>query len=297
MIVEHKSAKVHSGINIAYTTRGNPAQRAILLIHGYPQTRHSMTKLQNLLSDAGYFTVAVDYRGAGGSSITTDGYEKMTMSADLHGLMMDVFGCRKYTVLGQDIGAMIAVAQAMQFRDSVEASHLATECPLPGTSQYDLCVKDRNIASDDIFHFFFHQPRDLPELLTQGKESQYLQHFYDRLSFKPGCMSKDDVDEYVRAFSRVGRMRAGFELYRAFRRDEQDVKANLAEFGKLSIPVLATGGEHSLFTTLIEGMAAEVAYQYDFGRVRDSAHWVSEENANGLFDLVSWFLKKHLDCT
>lgn len=179
----------------------------------------------------------------------------------------------------------------------VISSHLATECPLPGTSQYDLCVKDRNIASDDIFHFFFHQPRDLPELLTQGKESQYLQHFYDRLSFKPGCMSKDDVDEYVRAFSRVGRMRAGFELYRAFRRDEQDVKANLAEFGKLSIPVLATGGEHSLFTTLIEGMAAEVAYQYDFGRVRDSAHWVSEENANGLFDLVSWFLKKHLDCT
>ena len=80
-----------------------------------------MTKLQNLLSDAGYFTVAADYRGAGGSSITTDGYEKMTMSADLHSLMMDVFGCRKYTVLGQDIGAMIAVAQAMQFRDSVEA--------------------------------------------------------------------------------------------------------------------------------------------------------------------------------
>lgn len=121
MIVEHKSAKVHSGVSIAYTARGNPSQRAILLIHGYPQTRHSMTKLQNLLSDAGYFTVAADYRGAGGSSITAGGYDKMTMSADLHSLMKDVFGYSKYTVLGHDIGAMIAVAQAMQFRDSVEA--------------------------------------------------------------------------------------------------------------------------------------------------------------------------------
>lgn len=109
-------------------------------------------------------------------------------------------------------------------------------------------------------------------------------------------MSKNDVDEYARAFSRAGRMRAGFELYRAFRRDEQDVKVNLTEVGKLRIPVMATGGEHSLFTSLIEGMAAEVAQQYDFGSVSDSAHWVLEENANGLFELVSWFLKKHFDC-
>lgn len=43
-------------------------------------------------------------------------------------------------------------------------------------------------------------------------------------------------------------------------------------------------------------MAAEVAQQYDFGSVSDSAHWVLEENANGLFELVSWFLKKHFDC-
>lgn len=108
-------------------------------------------------------------------------------------------------------------------------------------------------------------------------------------------MSKDDVDEYARAFSRAGRMRAGFELYRAFRKDEQDLKNNLAQHGKLTIPVLATGGEHSLFTSLIEGMTAEVALQHDFGSVTESAHWVMDENAKGLFELVSCFLKKHLD--
>lgn len=121
-MVEHtNSAKVRSGVNIAYTTKGDPTKRAILLIHGYPQTRHSMRGLQSLLSNAGYFTLAADYRGAGSSSITADGYDKMTMSADLHILMKDVLGYGRYAVLGHDIGAMVAVAQSLQYRDSVEA--------------------------------------------------------------------------------------------------------------------------------------------------------------------------------
>jgi len=42
-------------------------------------------------------------------------------------------------------------------------------------------------------------------------------------------------------------MKAGFEIYRAFRQDCQDVQSNIKRHGKLpsSIPVLASGGAES----------------------------------------------------
>lgn len=42
-------------------------------------------------------------------------------------------------------------------------------------------------------------------------------------------------------------MKAGFEVYRAFRRDCKDVQREIGERGKLSkeMPVLASGGEKS----------------------------------------------------
>ena len=42
-------------------------------------------------------------------------------------------------------------------------------------------------------------------------------------------------------------MKAGFEVYRAFRQDCKDVRSNIERYGKLSksLPVLASGGEKS----------------------------------------------------
>lgn len=116
------SAKVASGETIAFICDGNPsASQAILLVHGYPQTLFSMRYVARQLSEKGLYVVTADYKGAGGSSAPPSGYDKMTMSAELHSLMTDVLKIPKYAVLGHDIGSMVATAQALQFRDSVHA--------------------------------------------------------------------------------------------------------------------------------------------------------------------------------
>lgn len=43
-------------------------------------------------------------------------------------------------------------------------------------------------------------------------------------------------------------MTAGFNVYRAFRQDDADIKANIKKLGKFKGPVLATGGDKSAFT-------------------------------------------------
>jgi hypothetical protein len=64
---------------------------------------------------------------------------------------------------------------------------------------------------------------------------------------KPDFLTPSDQAEYTSAFSAPGRMKAGFEVYRAFRKDCKDVQREIEERGKLGreVPVLASGGEKS----------------------------------------------------
>lgn len=61
-------------------------------------------------------------------------------------------------------------------------------------------------------------------------------------------MTTEDLNEYERAFTQPGAMHAGFEVYRAFLKDGEDVRKNIEEYGKMRMPVLASGGESSPLT-------------------------------------------------
>lgn len=251
-----------------------------------------MRFLLTLFAEKGYFVVAPDYRGAGGSSMPQTGYDKMTMASDLHKLMVEKLNIKSYSILGHDIGSMIATAQALQFREYVKGL-IIMECPQPGTSVYKAFTTQPELTMGPTFHFFFHNSIDLPEQLTFGKEDIYLQHFYDRLSFKPYFLTKEEREVYYDSFRRSGRMRAGFEVYRAFKKDDQDIKENLISKGKLNIPILATGGSKSVFCKYIHQIGKEIGENVEFEPVDDASHWVPEENPIGLANLTLNFLQKY----
>ena len=84
-------------------------------------------------------------------------------------------------------------------------------------------------------------------------------------------------------------MHNAFEQFKAFPQDGIDNKAFL-EGGKLSMPVLALGGEKSYGA----GMATEldfVASNVRGGIILNSGHWVMEENPTDTTRLVIDFLK------
>lgn len=64
-------------------------------------------------------------------------------------------------------------------------------------------------------------------------------------------MTPSDVQVYVSAFKKAGKMHAGFELYRAFETDHVEMKNALAITGRLKMPVLSTGGKESVFTVRV----------------------------------------------
>lgn len=263
------------GVQIRYGSAGQ-GQRTMLLIHGYPATAISWRKLVGPLVAAGFRVITPDVRGAGGSSRPMAGYDKLTLAADCAAVLDDAGVEGPVIVVGHDIGLMIAYAFARRYPDRAERL-VVMDAPLPGTAVFDDLWR-----GELLWHFHFHQARDIPEALAAGKERYYLEQFWRYFVFQPSAIDEATKASYVADFSAPGGMRAGFELYRAFGQDAADNRAVLARDGKLSIPVLAMAGEATVLTPVIEPMMREVAEQVAFVAIPNAGHWVAEENPDAV---------------
>jgi pimeloyl-ACP methyl ester carboxylesterase len=277
-------ADVSAGVRLHYRDIGD-GQRTAVLLHGFPQTAHEWRHVIPRLVAGGFRAVAPDYRGAGWSSKPASGFDKQTLAADIHTLTRTHLGIADPIVLvGHDIGAMIAIAYALEHRD--EVSHLVViDAPVPGTAAFD-----RMRGDPRGWHAAFHTARDVAELLVRDRERAYLQHLIEVRIFDPSAILAEDFDVYVRAYEAPGAMRAAFELYRTFEDDARAVRSALSERGKLEIPVLAIGGEHSGLGAVIADMVREIAEHVEVLTAPRSGHWVPEENPVFLSDALLRFV-------
>ena len=127
------------------------------------------------------------------------------------------------------------------------------------------------------------------ERLVAGRERIYLDRFWNEFSANPDRFSEASREHYAALYARPGAMHAGFAQFAAFDQDAIDNKAFLTE-GKLTMPVLALGGEKSLGLTMAEVMnfaATNVRGDVD----PDSGHWIMEENPAATIKLVRAFLE------
>jgi pimeloyl-ACP methyl ester carboxylesterase len=131
-------------------------------------------------------------------------------------------------------------------------------------------------------------------MLIAGREKAYLQAFFNARLYNVAAITDREPDMYASAYSAPGALRAGLELYRAFDRDIEDNRRWLAEHGRLTIPVLAVGGEASTTGPLMAEMMPEVAGNVPKLRVPKTAHWIAEENPHALADGLFAFLVERI---
>lgn len=273
-IDQEKNVRIH------YAAVGSGA-KTMLLIHGAPQTWYAWRRVIKPLTEAGYRLIIPDYRGAGSSTKPAAGYDKWTMAEDLRELLHTHLQIHEpVAVVGHDVGSMVATAYALRYRNDVRT--LTTmEAPVPGTDYFD---ERKNAKS--AWHFDFHSATDIAVHLTHGREKWYINRFFEDLSYNPEAISAGDLEHYARSFEAPGAMRALFEAYAAFERDAEIHRANLAEHGRIHIPVLATGGGEQSLARNYAPMMEEIASDVTGHLVPDSGHWVPEENPEYLAKLV-----------
>ena len=143
-----------------------------------------------------------------------------------------------------------------------------------------------------MFHFVFHQILDLPETLVQGKEREYLKHFFDKLCYNAAAFRTEDVDVYADAYTRPGAMRCGFGVYRAFEQDGKENREWREKEGKCKVRCLLLSGEMGPFVAEAKQMGSEFYEEYEVRSVEGSGHWIAEENPEGFVEQVLRFVQK-----
>jgi pimeloyl-ACP methyl ester carboxylesterase len=254
---------------------------AVILLHGFADTGDMWAPVAAAL--AGKHTVIVpDLRGMGLSSHPEGGYDKKTQGGDV-ARVLDALKIEKADLVTHDIGNMVGYAFAAQFPERV-TRWVVIDAPLPGIGPWDEITR-----SPLLWHFNFRGP-DV-ERLVKGRERIYLDRFYNELSANPKAIDEATRRHYARLYARAGNMHSAFNQFAAFTQDAKDNKAFL-EKGKLSMPVLALGGDHSFGTQMADIMRV-VATDVNQDVIANSGHWVMEEQPKQTTAKIVAFIDKN----
>src|SRR5690606_23880936 len=107
-------------------------------------------------------------------------------------------------------------------------------------------------------------------------------------SANPALFDEASREHYAALYALPGAMHAGFSQFAAFDQDVIDDRGYLAK-GKLTMPVLALGGEKSFGPQMAQIMRFAATDVHE-GIVPDSGHWIMEENPAATVRLVRDFL-------
>ncbi|MEO8421930.1 MAG: alpha/beta hydrolase [Hyphomicrobium sp.] len=253
---------------------------AVVMLHGFADTGDMWAPLAAvLMSD--HTVIVPDLRGMGLSSRAAGGYDKKTQGVDV-AKVLDALQVDKADLVTHDIGNMVGYAFVAQYPGRV-SRWVAMDAPLPGIGPWDEILKNPLL-----WHFNF-RGSDV-ERLVAGRERIYLDRFYNELSATPASIDEATRAHYADLYAQPGAMHSAFEQFAAFAQDATDNKELVAK-GKLTMPVLAIGGDKSFGTA----MADDVRFVADNVTplvIANSGHWLMEEQTAATVAAIRAFLDK-----
>ncbi|HYK49892.1 MAG TPA: alpha/beta hydrolase [Terriglobales bacterium] len=273
--IASRTAEIN-GVKLHYLTAGHGTP--LILLHGYAETSLMWKPIIPLLAER-FTVIAPDLPGIGDSDIPADGLDMKSAAIRIHDLAKTL-GVQKAEVVGHDIGLMVAYAYAAQFPTEVTKLVLM-DAFLPGVEGWQAVYNNPTI-----WHFRFNGPT--PEALVQGRERTYFDYFWnDFAADKTHSIPEADRKAYVAAYSRPGRMHAGWAYFVSFQQAAKDF-AQLSQT-KLTMPVLTIGGDKSLGEALGQ-QAKLVATDATAIVLKNTGHWVLEEQLKGTTEALQNFL-------
>ncbi|GBQ09105.1 alpha/beta hydrolase [Komagataeibacter rhaeticus] len=270
----HETART-GGVDLHYVAGGDGPP--VLLVPGWPQSWYAWRHVMDLLRQAGRRVIALDPRGMGDSGRPASGYDLQTVAADIHGLVqaLGLAADGPLDVVGHDVGSWISYAHAADWPQDV--GRLAVlDAALPGITQVPAVDVLPDAVNLKTWHFAFNRLDDLPEILLQGREREFLTWLFRVKATRPWTITPTDLEEYVRVNAAPGATRAALSYYRhVFSPD--GLNANRRRAARpLSIPVLALGADNGAGSVLYETMKS-VATDVRGSVFENCGHYMPEE--------------------
>ncbi len=275
--IESRFAEAN-GVRLHYLTVGQG--EPVLLLHGFGQSSHMWRPLMRELANS-HTVIAADLRGSGQSDAPDDGYTKSSMARDVRALMTGL-GHAKVSLVGHDIGLMVAYAYAAQYPGEVKRIALLDSF-LPGVSEWTRVWLQR-----DRWHYHFHGR--MPQTLVQGRERIFLEHFWNDLAADPRkSIPEADRKIYAAEYARPNHVHASMESFRTLEQDGREFHEYAAK--PLTMPMLVITGEKAAGDFLIK-QAQLIDIDVQGAVVPGAGHWLMEEAPGFVIPKLVEFLER-----
>jgi pimeloyl-ACP methyl ester carboxylesterase len=282
----HEADADLGAVRIHYTVAGPADGRPVVLLHGFPESRHAWHRQLPGLAAAGYRVVAPDLRGYDRSSKPAgiDAYAADRVAADVAGLLAHL-GHERAAVVGHDWGGVIALTTAMEHAGRVSRL-VVLNAPYPslaGGFSFRQALRSWYAA-------FFQLPA-VPEWVLRAGDYALLARLFEE-DAAPGAYTEADVERYREGWRRSGSLTAMLNYYRAFGRDT--LGRLLADAGaadqRVEAPSLVLWGQND--TALGPGVCEHLVASLPAPTVERfrASHWLHAERPDAVTDALLDFL-------
>lgn len=261
---------LENGLHALQAGTGNTT---VVFVSGWPETAEAFLPLFPYLQPH-YHLLAIDPPGLGRSAPPRDGFYSTVSISKLMMQTVEAAVSSPYHLVGHDVGAWITYPWAHQASDRLLSVTLIDNsiASLPAPLTYPL----PHGVNLKLFQFSFNALPGLPEILTAGREREFLDWLFETKAVHPDRIARSVRDHYVQCYSQKGAMSRGFAYYRAFSDSAKDEK-KLVSGQKLGLPVIAIGGIQGAGSTVSRSLQPVTEGEVRGFVVEDCGHYVMEE--------------------
>ncbi|MDG3009582.1 alpha/beta hydrolase [Rhodococcus sp. D2-41] len=252
---------------------GTDTGTAVLLLHGFPETKASWRSVTERLGAAGLRTIAPDQRGysPGARPVAVDDYHIDRLVADALGLL-DALAVTDAHVVGHDWGAIVAWFLAARYPERVRTL-TAVSVPHPAAFGWALRVDADQQQRSSYITLLRQEGKAEDLLLVDG--AQRLRAMFG------GAVDARLVDEHVALLTEPGALTAALGWYRA-------MTADFAALAPVTVPTTYVWSTEdvALGRAGAERCGEYVTGPYRFVELSGVTHWIPEQAPAELTEAV-----------
>jgi pimeloyl-ACP methyl ester carboxylesterase len=275
------------GLDIFYREAGNPAQPAVVMLHGFPASSHMYRNVLSGLSDS-YYLIAPDYPGFGDSSFPSP--DEFSYTFDNIAQVMDKFleqrGLKRYVLMIQDYGAPVG------FRIAVKHPERVAGFVVMNGNAYKEGLSERGWGL--IFEYWKSKALELEEKITANVFSlKGMRWQYTHGTRNPDGINPDNWNLAYMKISRPGQHRVQLDLFYDYRKNLKRYPVWQEYLRDKQPPMLIVWGKNDAFFPEPGAQSYNRDIRNIDYHILDTGHFALEEEGPFIIRKMRKFLTEH----
>lgn len=251
---------------------------AVLLLHGFPDSRFMWRNQIGPLLAAGFRVIAPDLRGFGDAPKppAVEDYRLPVIATDVIGIL-DGVGVQQARVVCHDWGAALGWHLALTYPDRIERIAAMSVGAIGNSAASALAQREK------WWYFLFFQFEGIAEAALMANDWKF---------FREWSRGQGDADRHIKDLSRPGALTAALNWYRANARPQMPA-VSPSPAPKVAVPAMGLWGEGDPFMTEehVKRSPERLAGPWRYEKISGAGHWLMLDKPGEVNRLLLEFLQ------